>query len=206
MYSVYIIKNIVNEKVYIGKTFKSLQERLADHINSSKKPKANKRLLYAAMNKYGIEKFYIECLECNLTDIQACEKESYYIQKYKSYIGFNNCNGYNMTLGGDGRSWTDYVRVVEVYLKNNKNQTKTAQLLGCSKKTVRRACKLLNVPIKANIKKVFLYDKDGSLLQEFPFLKDAVQFCINNNILGYDKLNRQDEWSVNNYIFKVDRN
>lgn len=31
------------------------------------------------MSKYGKDKFYIELLEDNLTDDQACEKESYYI-------------------------------------------------------------------------------------------------------------------------------
>ena len=28
--------------------------------------------------------------------------ESFFIEKYKSYIGYKDCNGYNSTIGGDG--------------------------------------------------------------------------------------------------------
>ena len=185
---IYIIKNTVNDKVYIGKTCKSIKERFAEHIYSAKTAEYRfKRVLYLAMNKYGIDKFYVEQLECDLTDEQACEKEQYYISQYRSYVGFDDCNGYNMTLGGDGTVWTDY------------------EILKCARKTVRRACKLLNIEIKPNMKKVFLYDKEGKLLEEFPFVKKAIEYCKNNNIKGYDKLNRQNEWIVNNYVFKVIR-
>lgn len=156
---IYIIKNVVNSKVYIGKTCKSIKERFAEHISLAKTSKS-KRVLYQAMNKYN------------------------------SYVGFDNCNGYNMTLGGDGQAWTDYAKVVEVYLANGRNITKTAKILKCAKKTVHRACDLLNIKVKPNMKKVYLYDADGNLLQEFPFIKEAINYCKENNINGYDKLNR----------------
>lgn len=95
-----------------------------------------------------------------------------------------------MTLGGDGQAWTDYAKVVEVYLANGRNITKTAKILKCAKKTVHRACDLLNIKVKPNMKKVYLYDADGNLLQEFPFIKEAINYCKENNIKGYDKLNR----------------
>ena len=28
--------------------------------------------------------------------------EGYFINQYRAYVGFNDCNGYNLTLGGDG--------------------------------------------------------------------------------------------------------
>lgn len=31
-----------------------------------------------------------------------------------------------MTLGGDGRHWSDYELIVDTYIKNNKNESKTA--------------------------------------------------------------------------------
>lgn len=203
---IYIIKNTVNDKVYIGKTCKSIEERFTEHIYFAKTAEYRfKRVLYLAMNKYGIDKFYVEQLESDLTDEQACKREQYYIEQYRSYVGFDDCNGYNMTLGGDGQAWTDYAKVVDVYLENNRNQTKTAEILKCAKKTVHRACKLLNIDIKPNMKKVYLYDKEGNLLEEFPFVKKAIEYCKDNNIKGYDKLNRQNEWIVNNYVFKVIR-
>ena len=203
---IYIIKNTINDKVYIGKTCKSVKERFAEHVQLARTSEyKSRRILYQAMNKHGVDKFYIEQLEEDLTDEQACKQEQYYINKYRSYVGFDDCNGYNMTLGGDGQAWTDYAKVIDVYLTNDRNATKTAEILKCSRKTVRRACKLLNIQIKPNMKKVYLYDKEGNLLQEFPFVKKAIQYCKENNIRGYDKLNRQNEWIVNNYVFKVMR-
>lgn len=58
---IYIIKNTVNNKVYIGKTCKSIKERFTEHIYFAKTAEYRfKRVLYLAMNKYGIDKFYVE--------------------------------------------------------------------------------------------------------------------------------------------------
>lgn len=92
----YIIKNNVNNKVYIGKTYKSLSERFKAHISEHK---IKDRPLYRAMRKYGIENFYIENLgsysenELELAEIEA-------IQFYNSYE-----KGYNATKGGDGKRY-----------------------------------------------------------------------------------------------------
>lgn len=51
------------------------------------------------MNKYGPEHFHIELIE--ETDNPE-ERERYWIQYYGSYH-----NGYNATLGGDGKSWLE---------------------------------------------------------------------------------------------------
>jgi group I intron endonuclease len=60
---VYIIKNKVNDKVYIGKTNLSVEKRFKQHIRECKKSRCEKRPLYAAMLKHGTDNFYIECLE-----------------------------------------------------------------------------------------------------------------------------------------------
>ena len=51
---IYVIKNDINDKVYIGKTQKSIQERFKKHIQDSKRKCCEKRPLYNAINKYGI--------------------------------------------------------------------------------------------------------------------------------------------------------
>ena len=53
------------------------------------------------MNKYGIEHFHIELIE--ETDNPE-EREIYWIEKLGSFK-----NGYNATLGGDGKKYLDYV-------------------------------------------------------------------------------------------------
>lgn len=62
------------------------------------------------MRKYGIEHFHIEQIE--ETD-KPEEREIYWINFYNSYK-----NGYNATLGGDGKKYIDYDLVCKVYQEN----------------------------------------------------------------------------------------
>ena len=93
--SIYIIRNKCNDKVYIGQTTQSVEERFKQHL----KPSQIKRFhykLYRAMDKYGKENFYVETLETDIPYEQLDNKEIYYIEKFDSFK-----NGYNSTLGGD---------------------------------------------------------------------------------------------------------
>jgi len=89
---IYIIKNDINDKVYIGQTVQQLKRRFQKHLSDSKRLNLH---FYRAIRKYGAEHFYIELLEeCenNILD----EREIYWINYYDSYN-----NGYNSTLGGE---------------------------------------------------------------------------------------------------------
>ncbi len=91
---IYKITNTENDKIYIGKTTKSIEERFTKHLYASQY--YHKTKLYAAINKYGIDKFKIELLEeCN--DDELSHKEIFWISELDTFV-----NGYNMTLGGDG--------------------------------------------------------------------------------------------------------
>ena len=93
--TLYLISNDINDKLYIGKTYKTLKQRWKMHVSDSKKDNKN-RHLYNAMKKYGIEHFQIK--EIGRYEVGKLEEmEKYYIQKYDTYN-----NGYNCTLGGDG--------------------------------------------------------------------------------------------------------
>ena len=97
MYKIYLIKNLVNYKKYIGLTKNSIGERMAKHIQAAKSEEGF--LLHRAIRKYGKESFTIELIEDGLTLEQAYEREKFYIEKYNTY--FKNELGYNMTLGGE---------------------------------------------------------------------------------------------------------
>ncbi len=102
MCCIYKITNTINNKVYIGQTSKTAQERFNAHI---KKAKAHvNRYLYDAMNHYGIENFSVEEIEkCSKEMLD--EREIYWIAFYKSD---NKEFGYNMTKGGGGGdTWTN---------------------------------------------------------------------------------------------------
>lgn len=90
---IYVIKNNINNKVYIGQTVNP-RIRFNAHKNAARKN--SPLLIHQAMIKYGIDNFYFEILESQIEDYD--EKEKYYIKLYNSLMP----NGYNMTKGGEG--------------------------------------------------------------------------------------------------------
>lgn len=100
---IYKIVNTVNEKIYIGQTcLNPPEKRWKIHLRDYMKTKMQNRPLYKAMNKYGIDKFKF-CIVEEVDDDQLLERERYYIDKFRTYVGFEDSNGYNATLGGDGK-------------------------------------------------------------------------------------------------------
>ena len=107
---IYKITNNINNKVYIGKTLNSLEHRFNEHKRDSRKESCEKRPLYSAMKKYGVENFSISLIEEVPIDVLS-EREFYWIEQYSSYR-----NGYNATKGGDGKQLYDYEAIVEGFL------------------------------------------------------------------------------------------
>ena len=161
---IYKITNLINNKVYIGKTsYSTIEERFKEHIKDSKKERCEKRPLYDAFNKYGVENFIVKEVEWVENDIIACEREQYWIKYYRAYIGFNDCNGYNATLGGDSRRLYDYKEIANKY-QELKNIEKTAAFFGCDKQVVKNACEENQIKTLSSAemgaKKVAKLDKD----------------------------------------------
>ena len=96
---IYKITNNINNKLYIGKTERTIAVRWNEHLRHiDTYPNIP---LYRAMKKYGIESFQInEIEECD--NQQVNEREQYWIAFYNTYE-----DGYNCTRGGDG-SLIDY--------------------------------------------------------------------------------------------------
>ena len=97
---IYQITNDVNGKIYIGKTEFSIEKRFKEHCKDAFRPRNEKRPLYTAMRKYGINHFHIELLE---ETENPEEREKFWIEEKRSFK-----NGYNATLGGDGKKYIDY--------------------------------------------------------------------------------------------------
>lgn len=91
---IYKITNLINNKIYIGLTTYSLQERWVNHIHCIK---SDPRHLYSSMRKYGIENFTIEQIDSAENIAQLGELERYYISKFDSQ---NPTVGYNLSAGG----------------------------------------------------------------------------------------------------------
>lgn len=93
---IYKVTNLINGKVYIGKTTKSLEARQRGHHKESKAGRGNS-IFHKAIRKYGIESFIWEILGQykTISDLDAAEIE--FIRLYES------CDtGYNITSGGGG--------------------------------------------------------------------------------------------------------
>lgn len=106
---IYKIINNINKKLYIGKTDKTIKSRFEQHYKDSKKIKNQERLLYKAINQYGIENFSIEQIE-ECPSSKSNEREKFWIEYYDSFK-----NGYNATLGGDGSANLDYDLIYNIY-------------------------------------------------------------------------------------------
>ena len=93
---VYKLRNLINNKLYVGKTEKTLEIRLDRHLKKSKY-KEN-RPLYNAFRKYGFENFVITLIEECSSKEQLKQRESFWIKELNSLVP----NGYNLTEGGEG--------------------------------------------------------------------------------------------------------
>ena len=88
-------------KYYIGITSReNLNQRWRNGRGYNKKSK--KQFFYNAIEKWGWDNIKHEILDTNLTEDEAKSLENKYIEKYRTFVGFSDCNGYNCTLGGEG--------------------------------------------------------------------------------------------------------
>ena len=89
---IYIIKNSINDHVYIGQTCRTIEVRWKEHLRHCEQERS--QVLGRAMRKYGKDKFFIEQLE-ECDDSILDEREIYWIAQFNSFH-----NGYNATAGG----------------------------------------------------------------------------------------------------------
>ena len=182
---IYCITNLINEKKYVGKTTYSVTKRFQEHCRDSKKERCERRPLYDAMNKYGIENFVVkELIECPNDELDSYEKM--YIEKLQTY----GHNGYNATKGRDGSILFDYDKIIETYALGG-TMTECAAKMHCSVDTVKKVLTINNIPIRHNRrgccsdpKKVEQYSLEGVFIKEWESITLAAHWLVDN---GYAK-------------------
>lgn len=94
---IYVIRNHINDKVYVGSTTTTLTKRFSYHRCPSKIKHKPNVALYIALNEIGRDYFYIELIETypckNRQELEA--REGYWIRHFDSFM-----NGYNMNIAG----------------------------------------------------------------------------------------------------------
>lgn len=175
---IYQIKNSINGKVYVGKTLESVEKRWKEHQRDSQRARCKDRPLYRAMNKYGIDKFEISILE-EVSDEVVNEKEKYWIELLGSYK-----DGYNATLGGDGKAYADYDLIFSLWNEGKNNQD-ICSITGYDSSTVTNALNNRGVSEEERQRRgrqsvsrcVAMLDKNTfEILKVFPSLTEAYAF------------------------------
>lgn len=92
---IYKVENLINGKIYIGKTIRTLNERKLEHIN---RMSHRKSYFHNALKKYGPSAFRWQIVEKDKDELELNVLEQHYIQYYKTKYP----NGYNLTSGGEG--------------------------------------------------------------------------------------------------------
>lgn len=170
---IYKITNLINQKVYIGQTSRTIDIRWQQHLELSKTGETH---LYRAMRKYGIENFSIEQVEeTSLLN----EREIFWIDYYKSFE-----KGYNMTLGGEGGKkiqidkiislWNQGLNLSDISLKTGhaiRHISNALQTEGITKEEIfnrgqETACAKRSVP-------VYKFDLNGNFINSYCSAKEA---------------------------------
>lgn len=200
IYTIYKATNIINEKSYIGFA-SNLPKRISRHKTSFNNQTNNnyKSAFYSALRKYGWDNFTWEVLYQSKDKHHTLnEMENYFICEYKSYGGFVDCNGYNMTLGGDGtfgkilKSYKSYVflnennDIIKIHnlnkfcTENNLNYNSMVNVANGHKKSHKKYKNINCISYTPNnIDKIYKFiSPDGSIIE----INNLYSFCIENNL------------------------
>ena len=92
---IYGIRNLINGKIYVGKTGMNFGDRWDSHRSLLNNGKHDNQHLQRAWDKYGQDNFeFIVIEDCGIDELS--DREKYYIKKYKD-VGL----AYNIHDGGD---------------------------------------------------------------------------------------------------------
>lgn len=192
---IYIIRNTVNSKVYIGQTRVSVETRWQEHLRHAR---YGDQIINRAMRKYGVDKFYIETLEiCNL-DVIDC-REMYYIDLYDST---DKSKGYNVSIGGKTprflRKTLSISTLVDLYINQNIPLDEIARKFNVTRYIITTEFRNAGITIKERYKQPEVFRKVSKVeledaLSRYKTLRRAAKSlnmnyttfrkaCIYNNI------------------------
>lgn len=173
MYKIYLITNLINDKVYVGQTKTVGDRRWKEHLWSAKR--GDDHPLYRAIRKHGVDNFTYVVLAEHLTKEEANEGERFWINSLSASI---RQYGYVCSEGGDGRTgpnpelrWhrinagrkvnpggeqspffrssilsEDIIRL----FNEGKSQRQIAEVLGCKRGLVVSRLRLAEIPQRTN--------------------------------------------------------
>ena len=209
MAQIYKITNLINNKIYIGETIRTIRVRWKEHKHEAlKEGHGFTYPIHEAMRKYGIENFIIELLE-ECPDNIRYERESYYIKLYNS---IDRNVGYNLVLEGSGGLLYSSEEIKSAW-DEGLGINQIAERLGCHKSVVSKRLRSIGVleeeitqRISINSSKrqgvpIYQYSLEGELIKQW----DSASECARQT--GYaqtaiSNVCRQEQISAYGYLWK----
>lgn len=107
---IYVFKNKINNKYYVGQTTRTFTLRLQEHLRH------NKTAFDKALRKYGLENFVYGIIDTAKTIDDLNKKEIYWIKQFNSMTP----NGYNLCNGGDNTKGYHHKLISRIKMSNSK--------------------------------------------------------------------------------------
>lgn len=118
---IYKYTNLINNKIYIGQTKQSLENRHKRHLTQLD----DNTYFHRAIKKYGISNFKMELVEDKIPFKDLDTREKFWIKYYDSF--YTTGKGYNLTEGGQWGSGTQILTTRQAdeikYLISNSDKT-----------------------------------------------------------------------------------
>lgn len=153
---IYIIRNTVNDKVYIGQTRTSVNQRWKEHLRHAQ---YGDQVINRAMKKYGVDKFYVETLE--ICDAELLdEREMYYIDLFDST---DKTRGYNVSIGGSTpkfkRKALSISDLIDLYINKGFTLSQIAEKFGVTRYVITTELRNAGVSIKERYREREVFNK-----------------------------------------------
>lgn len=174
---IYKATNTITNKVYIGATTKSINERKLDHLQKSEKKVGS--YFQEAIQTYGMDSFIWEQIDTASSNDELAKKEVQYIEEFDTIL-----NGYNSDKGG-GFKKTVYQFNIETgdLIDYYKDLSSAANAVNATKTGISNACLNYNKTCKGY---VWSYSSTFELSSTLDLRKKIVtQFSLDGNFIAY---------------------
>ena len=198
---IYKITNLINNKVYIGKTERSIEIRWREHRKNFLKLQDD-MAIHKAMYKYGPEAFEIDKIEeCDNNIIN--EREKYWIEYYNSFK-----KGYNSTVGGDGAIKINYKQILDLWRQGLSLQ-QISDKEKIDRHTISNILKIYNISEKEIFRRgigraVIQYDLNGKFINKYNSIMDAANSLGKQNISTIRNCCAKQIRSAYNFLWKFE--
>lgn len=173
---IYKATNTINNKVYIGATTKSIDERKLDHLQKSKKKVGS--YFQEAILTFGMDSFIWEQIDTASSIDELAKKEIQYIEEFDTIS-----NGYNSDKGG-GFKKTVYQFNIETrdLINYYEDLSSAANAVNAAKTSISNACLHYNKTCKGYI---WSYSSKPDINVSNDFRKKTVnQISLNGDLIA----------------------